>query len=51
MNFYGEAQNHRFSIFKQDKAVSHKGHLHITSDDNADRIRELSRALTSFGEM
>jgi len=45
------AQNHRFSIFKQDKAVSHKGHLHVTSDGNADRICELSRALTSFGEM
>ena len=51
MNFHGDAQNHRFSIFKQDKAVSHKGHLHVTSDGNADRICELSRALTSFEEM
>ena len=47
-NFMGYV---KLQIFKQDKAVSHKGHLHVTSDGNADRICELSRALTSFEEM
>ena len=43
--------NDEFSISKQVKGVCRKRHHHATSDGRADRIRELSRALTRFREM
>ena len=44
-------ENDEFSIRKQVKGVCRRRHHHPTSDGRADRIRELSRALTRFREM
>ena len=43
--------NDEFSIRKQVKGVCRRRHHHLTSDGRADRICELSRALTRFREM